>query len=118
MSASGGILISKLLPDMPTCPACDSTHVVKNGRTHNGKQNHKCRGCGGQFVEHPTNKVITEHTKAIIDALLLEKISLAGIARATSVSQPWLQQYVNQRYEGAPRVVEVGTKKRAADDRV
>lgn len=98
---------------MPTCPACDSTHVIKNGRIHNGKQNHKCRRCKRQFVEHPTNKTIAEHTKAIIDGLLLEKISLAGIARATGVSETWLQNYVNQKYEEVPQSVEVRAKKKA-----
>ena len=97
---------------MPTCPACDSTHVIKNGRIHNGKQNHKCRRCGRQFVEHPTNKIISEKTKAIIDGLLLERISLAGIARATGVSETWLQHHVNGKYEAVSRSVEVSAKKK------
>ncbi|WP_448564284.1 IS1/IS1595 family N-terminal zinc-binding domain-containing protein [Trichothermofontia sp.] len=29
-----------------TCPSCNSTHVVKNSKIHNGKQNFKCRECG------------------------------------------------------------------------
>ena len=97
---------------MPTCPACDSAHVVKNGRIHNGKQNHRCKGCGRQFVEHPTNKVIDERTWEMIDALLLEKISLAGIARATGVSETYLQQYVNRTYEEVEQSVEARAKKK------
>jgi hypothetical protein len=31
--------------------------------------------------------------------LLLEKISLAGIARVCDVSETWLQDYVNRKYE-------------------
>ncbi|MBD1930257.1 MULTISPECIES: IS1 family transposase, partial [Cyanophyceae] len=31
------------------CPKCDSQYVVKNGHTHTGKQNFKCRDCGRQF---------------------------------------------------------------------
>ena len=104
---------------MPTCPACDSTHVIKNGRIHNGKQNHKCKCCGRQFVEHPTNKIIDERSWQIIDALLLEKISLAGIARAIGVSETWLQQYVNRKYEQAPSSrSRCAPKKRGARDRV
>jgi hypothetical protein len=30
------------------------------------------------------------------------KISLAGIARVTNVSQKWLQDYVNDKYEKTP----------------
>ncbi len=82
---------------MPTCPTCASTHTVKNGRIHNGKQRFKCRDCGRQFVEHPTKKVIDQETWALVDRLLLEKIPLAGIARAVQISEQWLQNYVNQK---------------------
>ncbi|ABW32120.1 conserved hypothetical protein (plasmid) [Acaryochloris marina MBIC11017] len=33
-----------------TCPSCRSQNVVK---ILNGKQNHKCKTCGRQFVEAP-----------------------------------------------------------------
>ena len=83
---------------MPACPNCTSARTVKNGRIHNGKQRFKCFECGRQFVEQPTNKVIDLVTRELIDRLLLERISLAGIARAAQVSETWLQQYVNQKY--------------------
>ena len=98
---------------MPLCPNCQSKQVVKNGRIHNGKQNHKCRDCGRQFVEHPQQKIISFETKQLIDKLLLEKIPLAGIARVCDVSAPWLQQYVNQKYEAVPKQVDVSLKKKA-----
>ena len=96
----------------PTCPACQSTHVVKNGKIHNGKQNFKCRECGRQFVQDPQNKIIDQATKTLIDKLLLEKIPLAGIARVAGVSEPWLQSYVNEKYQNVPRQVNVRAKKR------
>jgi transposase-like protein len=98
----------------PSCPTCQSTHIVKNGKIHNGKQNFKCRECGRQFVQDPQNKIIDEATKTLIDKLLLEKIPLAGIARVAEVSEPWLQSYVNQKYQNVPREVEVRAKKRDA----
>jgi len=98
----------------PTCPACDSTGVVKNGKIHNGKQNFKCRNCGRQFVQDPQNKTIDQATKDLIDKLLLEKLPLAGIARVVGVSEPWLQSYVNAKYEAVPQQVEVSAKKRGA----
>ena len=97
---------------MPLCPNCKSERVVKNGRIHNGKQNHKCRQCGRQFVENPQQKIISPETKQLIDKLLLEKIPLAGIARVCDVSEPWLQQYVNQKYEATPQQVKVSSKKK------
>jgi len=99
---------------LPACPACDSTHTVKNGKIHNGKQNYKCRDCGRQFVQNPQNKVIDQITKTLIDKLLLEKIPLAGIARVAGVSEPWLQSYVNEKYQNVPRQVKVQAKKKGA----
>ncbi len=96
---------------MPLCPECGSDHVVKNGRIHNGKQNHRCRGCGRQFVENPEQKRISEETKVLIDRLLLEKIPLAGIARVCDVSEQWLQTYVNHLYTSVDRHVEVEGEK-------
>ncbi|MFM6207264.1 IS1 family transposase, partial [Planktothrix sp.] len=68
---------------MPSCPICESAQTVKNGRIHNGKQRFKCKDCGRQFIEQPTKKVIDPATRELIDRLLLERLSLAGIARAT-----------------------------------
>ena len=97
---------------MPACPLCASTKTVKNGRIHNGKQRFKCHDCGRQFIEQPTKKVIDQATRELIDRLLLERISLAGIARATQVSEQWLQTYVNEKYAKVPRQVQVTPKKR------
>ena len=82
-----------------SCPSCESKQIVKNGKIDNGKQNYKCRNCGRQFVENRQQKIISQSTKNLIDKLLLEKIPLAGIARVTDVSEPWLQSYVNDKYE-------------------
>jgi hypothetical protein len=62
-------------------------------------------------VENPTHYCISDETKQLIDRLLLEKISLAGIARAVQVSERWLQNYVNERYDKIPRQVQISTKK-------
>lgn len=95
-----------------TCPRCQSTHVVKNGRIHSGRQNFKCKGCSRQFVQNPTKKVIGQDTRDLIDRLLLERLSLAGITRVTGVSEQWLQTYVNTKYEATPQQVEVEEKKK------
>ena len=99
---------------LPPCPACHSSNVVKNGSIHNGKQNHKCKNCGRQFVQDPQNKIIDEATKHLIDKLLLEKIPLAGIARVAEVSEVWLQQYVNTKYQQVERQVRVSPQKKGA----
>lgn len=94
-----------------TCPQCHSHKIVKNGSIHNKKPKYKCQECGRQFVENPTKKVINDDTKKLIDKLLLEKISLAGIARVTGVSSKWLQDYVNSKYNQVKREIKVLSKK-------
>ena len=97
---------------MPGCPNCASLKTVKNGHIHNGKQRFKCHECGRQFIERPQKKVIDQAKRELIDRLLLERISLAGIARVVQVSEQWLQTYVNQKYAQVPRSVQVTPKKR------
>ena len=82
------------------CPKCGSYHTIKNGSTHNGKPKRQCKDCGRQFVINPTNKTVSDETKQLIDKLLLERISLRGIARVTGVSWSWLQNYVNNKLIG------------------
>jgi insertion element IS1 protein InsB len=97
-------------PPQPICPKCGSSHTVKNGSIHNGKKKYKCKDCGYQFIENPTNTTISPETKQFIDKLLLERISLRGIARVTGVSWSWLQNYVNQKLGHIPRKIKVSGK--------
>jgi len=88
---------------MPSCPNCSSSQTVKNGRIHNRKQQFKCHECGRQFVEHPQKKVIAQATRELIERLLLERISLAGIARTVQVSEQWLMLLANVLQEALTR---------------
>ena len=94
------------------CPRCHSERLIKNGRIHTGKPKWMCKDCKRQFVLDPQWRRISDETKALIDKLLLEKISLAGIARVTGVSEVWLQAYVNAKYATVERSVQVSAKKR------
>jgi insertion element IS1 protein InsB len=90
-----------------TCPTCGSHDISKNGTTRRGKQNYKCRDCNRQFVEDPQWKPKDKDTFGLVDLLLLEKIPLAGIVRATGVSESWLQEYVNSCYAAVLQTVNV-----------
>ena len=96
------------------CPKCHSQSFVKNGFNATNKQMYRCRDCGRQFVLNPEKSAISDENKSLIDRLLLERLSLAAIARVVGVSKSWLQRYVNKKYESVPRQVEV--KKSAGDD--
>ena len=97
---------------MPQCPTCQAHRTVKNGRIHTGKQRFLCKQCGRQFVEHPTNKTIDAETRGLVDRLLLERISMAGIARAVKVSEQWLQDDVKMKAAQTPRTATLTPKKR------
>ena len=87
------------------CPACQSTHCVKNGFNALDKQMYRCKHCGRQFVLNPAKVPVSEEKKSLIDRLLLERIPLAGIARSVEVSESWLQNYVNEKYAKVPREI-------------
>ncbi len=95
------------------CPKCSSEQIAKNGSIHTGKQKYKCKECGRQFVENPKHPAISDETKGLIDKLLLEKLPLAGTARVTGVSETWLQNYVNHKYEQVPRQAQLRSKKKS-----
>ena len=78
--------------------------------THNGQPKNECKDCGRQFVINPSQKKVSDETKQLIDKLLLERISLRGIARVTGVSWSWLQNYVNHKFSEVPRQVSVSGK--------
>ena len=40
------------------------------------------------------------------DKLLLEKISIAGIARVVGISEVWLQKHINLVYEKVSKIIE------------
>ncbi|ASC70523.1 hypothetical protein XM38_014620 [Halomicronema hongdechloris C2206] len=82
-------------------------------RIHTGKQRFLCRQCGYQFMENPTDKRIDQPTRELIDRLLLERISMAGIARAMQVSEQWLQDSVKDKSAQTATRAEVQPKKKA-----
>lgn len=57
------------------------------------------------------NKPISEATKALIEKLMLERVSLRAIVRITGVSLQWLQSYVNGQFRATSRNLEVSIKK-------
>ena len=91
---------------MPECPRCHGRQVVRNGFTHNGRQQRRCKDCRRRFVENPRKQRVSDERRAVVDGLLAERLSLAGIARAVGVSLAWLYAYRDQKYAATPRQVE------------
>ena len=78
---------------MSSCPGCGSEKVIKNGSIHNGKPKFSCKECRRrQFVENPSNKIIPQETWNLVDKLLFEKTSAAGISRVTGMDPELYKQ--------------------------
>jgi IS1 family transposase len=86
-----------------------SEEVSRNGQTRHGKHNYKCRECGGQFVLNSAWKAITKEQQELMQRMLLERISQAGIARVLKVSEDTVQRYVNARAVVEEKQVEVSS---------
>ena len=84
------------------CPRCKSSRYKKNGHIHNGKQNHHCHDCGRQFVDCFAQYRISENRRALIERLLVERISLRGICRALGVTLKWLLGFLVQCFAALP----------------
>ena len=85
-----------------SCPNCRTTKVKKNGHTHYGKQNHRCKSCGRQFVLNNTH-TISEMVKGLIEKALKERLSLRATCRIFGVSLTWLQAFSQAIWEKTPR---------------
>ncbi len=85
-----------------SCPRCQSTNIKKNGHTHYGKQNHKCKDCNRQFVLNNTHTK-TALLKALITKALAERLSLRAMCRIFRVSLKWLQAFAHMLWEQTPR---------------
>src|SRR3954454_2280446 len=84
------------------CPGCGSTHHKKNGHIYNGKQNHRCKACGRQFVRDFEQRRVSAEHRALIERLLRERLSLHGICRAAGVGMKWLMGFLMECHEAAP----------------
>jgi insertion element IS1 protein InsB len=98
--ASGGQQQAMVIRDV--CPRCQSPKHKKNGHIHNGKQNHQCHDCGRQFVNCFEQDRVSADTRALIEHLLVERISLRGICRAVGVKLKWLLGFLVQCFEALP----------------
>jgi IS1 family transposase len=87
------------------CPQCGLSHIKRNGYTHYGKQNYRCKDCDRQFVED--SQRIGEEVRDLIKVLLLERLRLRGICRVTRVSLTWLLNFIDEVYAESPEDLNV-----------
>lgn len=92
-----------------SCPSCQSTKIKKNGLTHYGKQNHKCKCCGRQFVL-ANNHTKTDRLKTLVKNALKERLSLRAICRIFSLSMNWLKNFARSLWQQTPRNIGIAKK--------
>jgi IS1 family transposase/transposase-like protein len=68
------------------CPECFSPNFKRDGHTRHGKQNYQCKNCGRNFSEDATQAPIPQWKREQAKLLLLERISIRGIARVLKIS--------------------------------
>ena len=95
----------------PLCPKCGSNNIIYNGYTATGKQRYKCKNCKKLYVENPSRPKVSDEKKNTVKKLMVERITLAGISRATGVSTTWLQNFANSVYENVDRTIQYVKKK-------
>lgn len=88
------------------CPSCSGTNIVKNGRTHHGKQNYKCKYCRRQFVFGDREK-LSQSQQEMLRRALLERVSLRGICRIFGISFSVLMRYVIRFWNELPEELPV-----------
>ena len=69
-----------------TCPRCESSNLVKNGKNRYGNQQFRCKDCSKSGVLNPKNRH-TEAEKERILAAYRERPSMRGIARVFGISR-------------------------------
>ena len=90
-----------------TCPRCEESDYKKNGKTHQGKQNYRCRRCGREFIRELDHDPVSPEQQELVKKLLLERISLRGICRVVGVNLDWLLTFLVSLYEELPEHLNV-----------
>jgi transposase-like protein len=78
------------------CKKCQSTHVVKNGRTPAGQQKYHCRDCGVYTVTDDRARERAAQ-RELVEKLHRERVSQRGIARVTGVTRPTIIRWLREK---------------------
>lgn len=70
-----------------SCPSCESTNLVKNGRSQNGAQRYRCKGCKKSFRLDYTYKAWEPGMKAKIDEQILNSSGVRDTARILKINK-------------------------------
>jgi transposase-like protein len=78
------------------CHCCNSTNIVKNGKTRHGNQKYKCKDCGVTKVLEYKPKY-TEDRKEEILKTYEERSSLRGLKRIFGVTPETVSKWLKKK---------------------
>jgi len=86
------------------CPYCLGTNLRPKGwNSKRTKRRMKCGDCKRHLVSEGKSWFVGGPQIELVDALLLERISLRGICRVAKISLSWLMAYIGRLYGGLPQ---------------
>ncbi len=79
------------------CQHCQSENIVRNGKTHNGKQRYLCNDCGKMFRDNPQPNGYSPEQREIILAAYQERSSLRGLTRTFGVARNTVTKWLKEK---------------------
>lgn len=86
-----------MLTSVVKCVHCGHDDVIRDGRTSNGKQRLRCKGCRRSSRVDRQGPRYSEEEKERVVRAYLEKPSMRGITRIFGVSRPTLSVWLKKR---------------------
>jgi transposase-like protein len=87
----GGVMVTI------TCRHCDSSNIIRNGRTKSGQQKYYCKACSfcGTLDTKDEERI---EKKQLVEKLHREQVSQRGIARITGLSRNTIAKILKQSH--------------------
>ena len=79
------------------CSHCGIEALVRDGHAPNGKQNHRCHGCGRRSRENPTPNAYPQARREEILHAYQERSSLRGLTRTFGVSRATVSSWIKKK---------------------
>lgn len=79
------------------CYHCQGENLVRNGKTHNGKQRYRCYDCGQMSRDNPQPTGYTPQERARILRAYEERSSLRGLTRTFGVARNTVTRWLREK---------------------
>ena len=90
-----------IISEVKVCPKCESTNIVKNGKTKIGKQKYHCKTCKAYGTLDPEVKYSPERKAEILRAYQ-ERSSLRGLSRTFGVARQTVTKWLAEKEQQLP----------------